>query len=177
MKKLLSKKVFLSIKKQRILLSAASVIAVAVVAILLLRTPPLFRESGVETMVIFIGGRGHKEITDFAQQQQVLEIINQTRRKSAPEDTRNGARAAVYLFYEDGTQDVLWLRHHTEDYIDDHTGTTYAAGDFMLPSSGGYFAVKDGTVSALRDICDAIDTPYNNGTLPEKLLQKAELSE
>ena len=147
-------------------------VIVAVSAVLLLRQPPLLEEEGIDAVVLSVTGRGHKELTDPAEYRPVLQLLNRTRRQECPEDTRKGWNMAVYVYYEDGTRDTVWLVHHANTAT---PGVTEPTGEYMSRYPDGNYRIKDGTIQALWDLCDSISKPFSVGILPEERMQQAGL--
>ena len=147
-------------------------VIVAVSAVLLLRQPPLLEEEGIDAVVLSVTGRGHKELTDPAEYRPVLQLLNRTRRQECPEDTRKGWNMAVYVYYEDGARDTVWLVHHANTAT---PGVTEPTGEYMSRYPDGNYRIKDGTIQALWDLCDSIDKPFSVGILPEERMQQAGL--
>lgn len=152
-------------------------VIVAVSAVLLLRQPPLLKEEGIDAVVLSVTGRGHKELTDPAEYRPVLQLLNRTRRQECPEDTRKGWNMAVYVYYEDGTRDTVWLIYDIGEADAGVVGVIQPTGEYMSRDLDGNYRIKDGTIQALWDLCDSIDKPFSVGILPEDRMREAGLIE
>ena len=153
------------------------VAAVTVSAVLLLRQPPLLEEEGIDAVVLSVTGRGHKELTDPAEYRPVLQLLNRTRRQECPEDTRKGWNMAVYVYYEDGTRDTVWLIYDIGEADAGVVGVIQPTGEYMSRDLDGNYRIKDGTIQALWDLCDSINKPFSAGILPEERMREAVLIE
>lgn len=156
-------------KKQWVALGAVLlVMVVAVAAVCLWRQPPLLRTDDVESVIVAVTGKGHKEITDRAQQQKIIKLINKADRQETSEDIGKGWNIGVYVYYADGTRETLWFAY---DYPEDisEVGIYEPTGEYMMTYQDGLdYRIADSTIVSLLQLCESIDTPYSEGVLPKE---------
>ena len=161
--------------KKALIIGGISFIVIAVAsAICLLHQPPLVRTNGVESVVVSVTGKGHKEIADPAVQKQIINQINKSDRQASAEDAGNGWNLAVYVYYADGTRESLWFTYEVNAA---EIGVSEPTAEYMQRYPNGNYRIEDGTIVSLVELCESLDPPYSAGILPTERMKEEGLIE
>lgn len=164
-------------KRRMALMAVLLVMVIAVAAVCLWRQPLLVSVDEVESVVVSVTGKGHKEITDSAQQKQIIKLVNDAKRQKTSEDLGKGWNVGVYVFYADGTQETLWFAYEYPEDVSE-VGVYEPTGEYMMTYQDDLdYRIADGTIVSLLQLCESLDTPYSAGILPTERMKEEELIE
>ena len=148
-----------------------AVVVISVATVLLWRPNTLFRTNGVESVVVSVTGKGHKEITDPVQQKQIIKLVNDAKRQKTSEDLGKGWNVGVYVFYADGTRETLWFAYEYPEDVSE-VGIYEPTEEYLMTYQDDLtYRIANGTIVSLLQLCESIDTPYSSGVLPNERMR------